>query len=147
MSTDLEFNKNEVVAGSNVYAVERVSGPSIAEVEPGDTITFKRSGQDEAMGFTVSFEGENAPGTMTVPQGQKTATLTAPEVEKSVTWKYVVAFPNDASKGDTVVDLDPIIVINPGISSSRGSLRDLAVFVGGAIVAYLAVRFFPGMLG
>lgn len=146
MPADIKFKKQEVAPNSNVYAIKLV-GPHLVKIDANETITFTRIGQDHELGFTISFDGVDAPSDIVVNSGQDTATITAPNPAQELEWKYGVSFHNDASNGDIVVDLDPIIVINPGMSSYSLYLKYTAVFIAGAAVAYLALRFFPGVLG
>lgn len=147
MPADLKFKKQKATDECDVYYVKQVGGDALAKVQSGETIAFTRIGQDKNLGFNVSFAGTDAPADIVVPNGQDSATITAPASSQALEWKYTVSFPNDGSTGETVIDLDPIIIINPGINSTRSLIRDFAAFVGGAIVAYLAVKFFPGLLG
>lgn len=145
MPANLEFNKKDIDLNAKKYEVERVSGQAIETVEPGDTITFTRSGTDGALGFALHFKGDEAPNPVDAEDGKTSHTITAPDTKKVLVWKYTVSFPKDEAKGDKVRKYDPIIIINPGISSSLGKM--VVTFAAGAIVAYLAVRFFPGLLG
>lgn len=147
MPAKLEFNKKDVDVSAKKYEVARTAGQATEVVAPGDTITFTRCGKDDTMGFSLAFVGDNAPGPVAAQQGKTSHAVTAPQTNKPLAWKYTVAFPNDVSNGDDVKEYDPIIIINPGLSTFSMSLTYLATFVGGAIVAYLAMRFLPGMLG
>jgi hypothetical protein len=141
MSIELEFNKKKLHSEIALYAVERIAGPGIAELKSSEKITFKRSGTDASEGFTITFEGKGAPGPLVVAAGSSSVQWTAPKVASSTTYKYTVTFPNDEKKSQVVVELDPVIIINPSISSFLLSVQAFTVFMVGAAVAYIVMRF------
>lgn len=144
MSANLEFNKKDIDPSAKKYEVARVSGGPIETVKPGDTITFTRSGNDDTLGFAIDFKGDAAPSSVAAQEGKTSHTITAPATKKVLVWKYTVSFPIDEEKGDKVRKYDPIIIINPGISSSFAPM--VLSFAAGAAVAYLAVKFIPGLV-
>lgn len=147
MPANIKFKKKQVAPNSNVYAIKLDETPYLTKTDANQTITFTRVGQDHDLGFTISFDGVDAPSDIVVNSGQNTATISAPDTAQELEWKYSVSFHNDASEDDIVVDLDPIIVINPGISSSSLFLNYTAAFIAGAAAVYLVARFIPGILG
>lgn len=139
---NLIFQKKKLKEGQDIYAIKQVGGPHVETVVPGDEITFKRSGQDNNWGFEITFDGANAPDTITVPNGSEQSEVDWAVPDKVGWWKYNVAFPHDNTQGDVVEPLDPIIIINPSLSSSSSYLRDAAVFVVGVIAGVAAVQLF-----
>lgn len=142
---DLEFSKSKVEGTNNTHRVRRVSGPAFVKADSGDTINFTRSGNDDSMGFEVTFTGDSPPGPITVPNGETSASIIAPKSKATLFWKYEVSFSNDSSLDQTVIPYDPIIIINPGMSSSL--VQMLAIFAAGVGLTYLVLSFFPGLVG
>lgn len=144
MPNDIKFNKQQV-PNCDVYSIKLNSTPYLTKVDGNESLTFTRIGQDHEQGFTISITGPNAPDDIVVDTGSDSTDISVPDTSQETEWKYTISFHKEAEIGDTVVDLDPIIIINPGKSSFL--LRALVAFTFGVAATLGATKLFPGLLG
>jgi hypothetical protein len=149
---NLIFKKEKLNPQYPVYEIEQSGGLPIETVNPGDQITFKRTGQDNNWGFDVTFVGTNPPSPITVaanPASNDASKIDWPVPGNKGTFKYIVSFPYDNTQNEPnsevkqiVVPLDPVIIINPSSNLSRVALAAGLVVLGAALAygAMLAMQ-------
>lgn len=144
MPKDIKFKKQQV-PNCDVYLIKLNNTPYLTKVDGHESLTFTRIGQDHEQGFTISITGPNAPADIVVGTGSDSTQISVPNTSQETEWKYTISFHKEAEIGDTVVDLDPIIIINPGKSSFM--LHVVVAFAVGVALTFGAAQLFPGLLG
>lgn len=144
MAKDIKFNKQQV-PNCDVYSIKLNNTPYSTKVNGNESLTFTRIGQDHKQGFTISITGTDAPADIVVDTGSDSAQISVPDPSQETEWKYTISFHREAEIGDTVIDNDPIIIINPGKSSFI--LHVVVAFAVGVALTFGAAKLFPGLLG
>ena len=111
----VRFQKHRLHLDHTIYAIRLVNANhSMLTFDKGEEITFKRIGEEHPRGFTIDFEGDSNLHQIVIADDSE-AKMPIGSFDVKQVNKYTISFPVDVdTHGEIVVDLDPVIIINPG---------------------------------